>query len=70
MHLPIGDLIEEGGAFADLEARHSERLRATLTEFATWRRNAVELAGHAGHRMGASVPGAGRVGDPARTRTA
>ena len=48
MHLQIGDLIEEGGAFADIEARRIERMRDILTEFATWRRNAVELAGHAG----------------------
>ena len=48
MHLPIGDLIEAGGAFADIEARRIERMRDILTEFATWRRNAVELAGHAG----------------------
>ena len=48
MHLPIGDLIEEGGAFADLEARHSERLRAIVDEYGRWRDGAEELAHNAG----------------------
>lgn len=52
MHqLKIGDLIEEGGAFADIERRRNEALRDMLAEYGRWRRGAVELAHHQGIPM-------------------